>query len=125
MLVKHLPTQIKTLAVTRQMEQNGEKDELMSLFEAFDWNKTSEGWNFWESMNCGIYTPFNEIYSTDYANEDWLIGDWDSDEVMLKQEYEAMAEDSMYINMAEYWDEEEDVEYFYSEHEEHVGSLNV
>jgi hypothetical protein len=125
MLVKHLPTQIKTLAVTRQMEQNGEKDELMSLFEAFDWNKTSEGWNFWESMNCGIYTLFNEIYSTDYANEDWLIGDWDSDEVMLKQEYEAMAGDSMYINMAEYWDEEEDVEYFYSEHEEHVRSLNV
>jgi hypothetical protein len=122
MLLKHLPDQIKTLAITRQLEQNGKKDELIPLFESFDWNKSPEGFTFWESVNCGIYTPFNEKYETNYENEDWLIGGWDEDEQMLKQEYESLSDDSIHMNMAYYWDsmDDVDIEYLYSEYEHEI-----
>jgi hypothetical protein len=107
MLLKHLPEQIKILAIKRQIEQNNQKDDLMPLYESFDWNKSPEGFIFWESINCGIYTPFNEVYHTNYANEDWIIGGWDEDENLLKQEYESMADNSLYMNMSDYWDSTE------------------
>jgi hypothetical protein len=105
MLVKHLPEQIKNLALTRQKEQNYEKDEIMSLYEAFDWDNTPEGFTFWESINCGIYVPFNEAYSTNYECEDWLTGEWENDEEMLMQEYESLTNSDLYVNMCDYWEE--------------------
>lgn len=47
MKIKDLPKDLKKLALDNQYKQHGSCDKNERIIDAFNWEKTPEGWSFW------------------------------------------------------------------------------
>jgi hypothetical protein len=53
MKIKDLPNDLRELALDNQYKQNGECDKNICISYAFDWEKTPEGFDFWNDVYDG------------------------------------------------------------------------
>lgn len=70
MKIKDLPQPIKELALKRQVEQGNEPNENIDLNQwknqgNFSWDKTEEGWEFWNDIYMCNFKPFYDLYPQD------------------------------------------------------------
>lgn len=75
-LIKDLPEPIKKLALFRQKEQNKPFNDEITILnnDAFIWNKTPEGSDFWEKIqDKGDLTEFKRIYGNKGENVDNIV----------------------------------------------------
>jgi hypothetical protein len=61
-VIKDLPPELKELALRRQEELMGIRNEDYSVAGAFSWTESPEGNDFWRDVTCGIDVSHYECY---------------------------------------------------------------
>lgn len=71
MIISDLPIEIQEVVFLRQEEQGNDKDKNISLDNDrnqgnFNWDESTEGYDFWADINCQNYLEFYEKYPKEY-----------------------------------------------------------
>ena len=84
-LISNLPTEIKEVALKRQIECSSKEYEQPTdkLYNAFDWSATIEGADIWESVQYGMYDSFYKFHN----NNGWIKINEEKDLPVNEMEY--------------------------------------
>ena len=74
MIISDLPVEIQEVVFLRQEEQGNNKDKNISLDNDrtqgnFNWDESTEGYDFWANINCKDYLEFYKKYPKEYPKE--------------------------------------------------------